>query len=60
MEYDINELTKQCENIEPKVQERKRENQRQKFDSASYEIEKKKEKKKKWVLAFKKIWDILL
>ena len=46
MDYDINELTKQCENIEPKVQERKRENQRQKFDSASYEKEKQEKRNK--------------
>ena len=46
MDYDINELTKQCENIEPKVQERKRENQRQKFDSFSYEKERQEMKKK--------------
>ena len=46
MDYDLNDLAKQCENIEPKVQERKRENQRQKFDSASYEKERQEKKKK--------------
>ena len=39
---NINELTKKCEN---KVQERKRENQRQKFDSSSYEKERQEKKK---------------